>query len=345
MTGRLSPIDAARQRHRIASVAARTGKWLPSTGGRLTVRCPMPTHGHPDRAPSLHLYLDDNLWYCFGCSRRASDVVQWVQYTEGVDWRHAIEILDSGRPLTNCWAGVPNHTSHYWGSHDRAPMPDLGRTSRLRVQEALDAGLAYQRDDGTLADFYRQRVLIPIRDRQGQLAGLIGRNIGDSRWPKYKNPPRTLLYDKSVNLYQPLPPPNRIGQVIVVEGTIDAMAIAVAAIRTGHARQMCPVTQSGRVLSPVQLDSVLGLHPGPITVSFAGDAAGKESNRRLAMAIRARGRVPHIINLPNDADPASWLAISGPRGIALWDGQQRAPIFPSTSTATPDCGTTPVLAL
>ena len=80
-------------------------------------------------------------------------------------------------------------------------------------------------------------MLIPIRDQQERLCGFVGRNIGDDRWPKYKNPPRTATFDKSVNLYQPLPSPTAgsRGQVVVVEGTLDAMAIAVAAVRSGTA--------------------------------------------------------------------------------------------------------------
>jgi hypothetical protein len=103
---RLSSIAAAKQRHSLTEVASRTGIWLSALTGTVTVHCPLPSHGHPDRTPSLRLYLDDGTWYCFACSHRAGDVVQWVEETEGVGWRQAIEILDSGRPLTNAWAGI-----------------------------------------------------------------------------------------------------------------------------------------------------------------------------------------------------------------------------------------------
>jgi hypothetical protein len=36
--------------------------------------------------PSLRLYLDNDMWYCFGCSEHAGDVVQWTEQTEGVGW-------------------------------------------------------------------------------------------------------------------------------------------------------------------------------------------------------------------------------------------------------------------
>jgi DNA primase len=386
MNRHLAPIEAARRRHSLAEVATRTGILLPATGGAVTVRCPMPSHGHPDRTPSLRLYLDDGTWYCFACSDRARDAVQWAEQTERVGWREAIGILDSGRPLTNAWAGVPSDT----GCHRRAAaavaveMADPGRTPRPRVQEVLDAtwahatigplharavaylagrhidvtvlesytrrqevghtptygpslaqrlisdgfhpteivdaGIACRRPGGELIDFYSHRVLIPIRDDNGRLAGLVGRNVGNPHSPKYKNPPRTVLYDKSANLYQPLPTPRHPdGRIIVVEGTLDAMAIAVAAIRTGTTHRFCPVTQSGRVVSQLQLERVLERHDGVVVAGFDGDAAGRQSNLRLAAAVQARGRKVVMVCLPEGEDPASILAHLGPRALGLWD--------------------------
>lgn len=389
MNRRPSPIEAARSRHHLADVASRTGILLPATSGRLTVRCPMPAHGHPDRTPSLRLFLDDGTWYCFGCSDRAGDVVQWAEQTEGVGWRHAIEILDSGKRLTDTWASAVPFIQ--FGSGSRSTTfegPDLQRTpaecvhraldtawqccttgplharavaylagrginvtvlenytqrpeagctpvygpslvQRLKQEgfspdELIDAGLAHQYPDGRLGDFYRQRILVPVRDHEGDVVGLVGRNNSDPRWPKYKNPPRTVVYDKSVNLYQPLPcPRGPNGRVIVVEGTLDAMAIAVAAIRIGAPRQFCPVTQSGRELSALQVQHVLRLHPGPLLISFDGDVAGRDSNRRLAAAVSARGRDAIVVNLPAEADPASWLADRGPSGLTAWADRPR----------------------
>jgi DNA primase len=387
-----SRIDDAKARHSLSEVAARTGIHLrPGRAGSVTVRCPMPTHGHPDRTPSLRLHLTSGIWFCFACSPltadgtpQGADVIDWVRRTERVGIGDAIRLLDSGATFTNAWAG---HASDYRRPATTAAeweTPDLERTPAQRVSEALqaawavytsgplhqrgvhylasrwiavtvlerrtgrpevghtypgrddlvgalqvrgftsdelvDAGLASRRlGERRTTDFYRQRALIPIRSIDGQIAGIVGRNVGDPRYPKYKNPPRTHLYDKSVNLYQPLPgPPARDGQVVIVEGTLDAMAIAVAAIRSGLDDKFCPVTQSGRELSPEQLDRVLALHPMPPVVAFDGDQPGRESNVRLAIAAVHRHREVVITTLPDDHDPASWLAEHGDVGLAAW---------------------------
>lgn len=152
--------------------------------------------------------------------------------------------------------------------------------------ELVDAGLAHRAcSGGPVTDFFRSRVLVPIRTPKGTLAGLVGRNVGDARWAKYKNPPRTALHDKSVNLDQPLPcPTDSRGRLIIVEGTLDAMAIATAAIATGRAELYCPLTQSGKEPSPLQVAGLSATRKASLVLALDGDLAGRDARRRLAGA-------------------------------------------------------------
>ncbi len=393
---RPSLIEDARARHGLADVARRTGIDLYRSSGSVMVHCPLPSHGHFDRSPSLRLHLDDGIWHCFGCGQ-TGDVVEWVCQSEGVRWGEAIRILDSGRSLTRAWTSgeafggrdlssgqtPPTRFARAFDTPGQTDYPDLSRTPEARVFDALatawtyysrsslhergaayltrrgidvavleahtgryevghspsnpadlvtamrtdgfthdelvDAGLAHRYANGRITDFYRQRVLIPIRDQQSRICGFVGRNVGDDRWPKYKNPPRTHAYDKSVNLYQPLPAPTGTwSQVVVVEGTLDAMAIAVVAIGSGVAGRFCPVTQSGRELSATQLEQVASLHGGAVVLGFDGDTAGRESAHRHAMRAIRLGHAVSVTTLPSDHDPASWLAERGTNGLKAW---------------------------
>jgi DNA primase len=133
-----------------------------------------------------------------------------------------------------------------------------------------------------------------------------------------------VVYDKSVNLYQPLPPPRHPdGRVVVVEGTLDAMAIAVAAIQSGVARYFCPVTQSGRELSPRQVATALSMHPGPVLIAMDADSAGRESSIRISSGMSATGRRVLVARLPDGEDPASLLGALGPKGLALFAAGRR----------------------
>jgi hypothetical protein len=96
------------------------------------------------------------------------------------------------------------------------------------------------------------------------------------------------------------------------------MAIAVAAIRSGQADRFCPVTQSGKELSATQLTRVIDMHPGAPVLGFDGDRAGQDSANRHALAAARQGRAVAVTSLPDDHDPASWLAEHGDRGLAAW---------------------------
>jgi DNA primase len=431
--GRLSPLEAARACHRLAEVAARTGIPLGTTVGTVTVSCPMPSHGHPDRTPSMRLYLDDDRFYCFGC-RAKGDVVQWAQDSEGVGPLTAARTLDGGGALHNAWAGQaagrPSSLARssfpqrrqgatvfeQTGKPGQVEQPELARTSPARVQAALaaawayytykplhargagylgkrgidvgvleahtgraevghtpanrvglvitlqakgftpdelvDAGLAHRHSvDGLLTDFYRQRVLVPVRDRDGQVVGMVGRNVGGPSFAKYKNPPRTAVYDKSVNLYQTLPAPTaRRGQVVVVEGTLDALAIAVAAINAGKAAAFCPVTQSGRELSDAQVGRIVAMCADRLVLGFDGDDAGRESATRYARVFARAGKTVSVTLLGHGHDPASWLAERGERGLSSWSSEGSGPrrtvrgaqsvIMRETEDMAPTVGTT-----
>src|SRR5207249_797231 len=90
-----SPIAGAVERHRLAEVAQRTGMALDATCGTVTVRCPLPSHGHLDRTPSMRLYLDHGRYYCFGCGARG-DVIQWVRDAERASLSEALRLLNTG---------------------------------------------------------------------------------------------------------------------------------------------------------------------------------------------------------------------------------------------------------
>lgn len=52
-----------------------------------------------------------NLWNCLGACRRGGDVIAWVMHSEGVSFRHAVELLREGSPLaTNTRPGVQRST-------------------------------------------------------------------------------------------------------------------------------------------------------------------------------------------------------------------------------------------
>jgi DNA primase len=65
----------------------------------------------------------------------------------------------------------------------------------------LRGGLAVQRDDGSVVDRFRNRLMIPIARDTGSVIAFGGRAVDADQQPKYLNSPETPIYTKSRTLY------------------------------------------------------------------------------------------------------------------------------------------------
>ncbi|MBL8957397.1 MAG: toprim domain-containing protein [Myxococcaceae bacterium] len=72
------------------------GVELQKRGADLVGRCPF----HEDKTPSLVVTPAKNLWHCMGACRTGGSVVDWVMRAEGVNFRHAVELLRGGVDLS-----------------------------------------------------------------------------------------------------------------------------------------------------------------------------------------------------------------------------------------------------
>src|SRR5579859_2872608 len=78
------------------------GVTLQRRGADLVGCCPF----HDDREPSLVVSPRQNLWHCLGECQAGGSVVDWVMRTEGVSFRHAVELLREDPSLAASSAGV-----------------------------------------------------------------------------------------------------------------------------------------------------------------------------------------------------------------------------------------------
>lgn len=96
------------------------------------------------------------------------------------------------------------------------------------TRELLEAGLARERDTdrgGGLYDYFRNRLIFPIRDARSQTVAFGGRELGGGH-PKYLNTPQTPIFDKSATLYGldlARDGIRRADRVVIVEGYMDAV--------------------------------------------------------------------------------------------------------------------------
>jgi DNA primase len=62
---------------------------------------------HDDKTPSLVITPTKNLWHCLGACQAGGTVIDWVMKSEGVSFRHAVELLQNDyQPLAASVAGA-----------------------------------------------------------------------------------------------------------------------------------------------------------------------------------------------------------------------------------------------
>ena len=92
----------------VADLVRARGVVLTKSGDNLLGLCPL----HADREPSLVVTPSSNLWHCLGACQTGGSVIDFVMKAEGVSFRHAVELLQSGADLTRRAgepAGAPKH--------------------------------------------------------------------------------------------------------------------------------------------------------------------------------------------------------------------------------------------
>jgi DNA primase len=137
-----------------------------------------------------------------------------------------------------------------------------------------EAGLVTGVGNGAPRDLFRGRLIIPIRDDSGNLAGFGGRSIEDIE-PKYMNTPRTPIFDKGHILYAfdlAKASMKERGKGIVVEGYMDAITAHLHGFDNVVASMGTAVTEAQvQLLLRTGQQFVLALDP---------DNAGREATFR-----------------------------------------------------------------
>jgi DNA primase len=97
-------IERIKRETDLTAVIRSRGVALKPQGGDLVGLCPF----HDDQNPSLHVTPGKGLWRCVSC-QATGNVIQFVQRFDGVSFRHACELLKTGKlsALSGPSAGTP----------------------------------------------------------------------------------------------------------------------------------------------------------------------------------------------------------------------------------------------
>jgi len=142
--------------------------------------------------------------------------------------------------------------------------------------DLLRAGLATERQGGEgVYDRFRNRIMFPIRNATGRMAGFGARILNPDDVPKFLNSPQTELFDKGRLLYGLDAARKAIraqDQVVIVEGYLDVILVHQA----GYTNVVSPM---GTALTEDQL-RLLKRFTRRIVLALDADAAGEKATLR-----------------------------------------------------------------
>ena len=84
-------LDRLKQDISLQRLVEARGIELKRHGQDLIGHCPF----HDDKTPSLVISPKQNLWHCLGACQAGGSVIDWVMKSEGVSFRHAVELLQA----------------------------------------------------------------------------------------------------------------------------------------------------------------------------------------------------------------------------------------------------------
>ena len=175
----------------------------------------------------------------------------------------------------------------------------------------LRAGLLVQRDDGTVVDRFRNRLIIPICRDTGSVIAFGGRAVDTDQQPKYLNSPETPIYSKGRTLYGLNLSKNAIRQrkfAILVEGYFDFAQVYQAGFQG-------VVASCGTALTPQQAQQ-LRRFTNKVVLSFDPDTAGQGAAAKSCEMLVAEGFAVNVAVLPAGDDPDTFVRKRGAQGYA-----------------------------
>ncbi len=180
-------------------------------------------------------------------------------------------------------------------------------------EEALiEAGLAGRATEtGRLYDRFRDRLIFPIQDEQGEVIALAGRLLTDKPdEPKYLNSPETPFYKKGEVVYgfsQAKTAIRQSDRVLVVEGYMDALRLYQGGFQE-------TVAISGTTLTQTHIQKLRRLTRRLYFLLDADEAGQAAVHRNMEPAL-AGGCFVYVGSLPSGKDPDEFLRQAGPEAL------------------------------
>ncbi len=184
---------------------------------------------------------------------------------------------------------------------------------KVNLETIEAAGLIVSRKGGNgFYDRFRNRIIVPIHDKQKRVIGFGGRSLDGSE-PKYLNSPETEIFEKGKNLFGLDKAASSIRKkdyAVVVEGYFDVMALYDSGITNVVASLGTALSRNQITLLSRSTDSK------KILLNFDSDGAGiRAANRAISEVenLAIQGQLDlRVLQLPSGKDPDEFLKDNSP---------------------------------
>jgi DNA primase len=161
--------------------------------------------------------------------------------------------------------------------------------------------------NGKIYDKFRDRLMFPIKNHQGEVVGFSGRKLDeDDLGPKYLNSPETLVYKKSHLLYGLFQAKDAIrdkGFVILVEGNVDLLSSHGAGMKN-------IVAPLGTALTEEQL-KLVKRYCEKLYFAFDTDSAGQKALLKSFSMAENVGLESYVIEIKGYKDVDELIMAGG----------------------------------
>ena len=165
----------------------------------------------------------------------------------------------------------------------------------------IKAGLAYVKENGQITDYFRGRIMFPIKNTIGEVIAFGARALGDFQ-PKYLNSPETPLFSKRKTLYgifEALRDIRKEKKILLLEGYMDV----ISAHQNGIGFSLAPL---GTAFSHEHADFAKR-YSKDIIIMFDGDTAGQNAAVKAGEIFMESGLYVKLASLPDGLDPDDFL--------------------------------------
>ena len=175
----------------------------------------------------------------------------------------------------------------------------------FKNDDIVSSGVAVQ-NGNNIYDIYKNRIMFPLYDLEGNVVGFSGRIYDQKSESKYINTKETEIFKKGELLYNyhiAKKEARKEKNIIVVEGFMDVIRLSTIGI-------VNVVATMGTAVTKYQLNLIQKLAPN-ITLMFDGDKAGEKATNAFIELANGNDSNIKVVRLEDNLDPDEYILTKG----------------------------------